>query len=220
MDYGYRRNTAFDIKWAFCPTRFRPNIRFELSVEVSTSDWIRHQHSTIPQFNGRTHPSVQNAVAVITIRGNNSVSRDDIGDAVETAVRGCRSSVLHDHERRDLIGLAWEKVRAIFETHETLPPHVCSDLRLVCMARVEHRRIYVDDDDHRMLPAADSSFALLDKYEVGVDRGGGGCSICLDELNDGALRMPCLHVFHDGCIKEWLRTSHYCPLCRYQMPTQ
>ncbi|EPS71414.1 hypothetical protein M569_03347, partial [Genlisea aurea] len=50
------------------------------------------------------------------------------------------------------------------------------------------------------------------------------CLICLEDfseqgLEEGFLTMPCSHNFHDGCIKRWLGISHYCPTCRYQMPS-
>ncbi|KAK8354912.1 hypothetical protein V6Z11_A05G250800 [Gossypium hirsutum] len=47
------------------------------------------------------------------------------------------------------------------------------------------------------------------------------CAICLDEFSEGekVVSMPCTHVFHDGCIIKWLKTSHLCPLRQFQMPT-
>ncbi|KAB2068661.1 hypothetical protein ES319_A08G046900v1 [Gossypium barbadense] len=47
------------------------------------------------------------------------------------------------------------------------------------------------------------------------------CMICLEELEVGfyASRMPCSHTFHGDCIEKWLKQSHYCPLCRFEMPT-
>ncbi|KAL1084806.1 hypothetical protein V6Z11_D08G006100 [Gossypium hirsutum] len=44
--------------------------------------------------------------------------------------------------------------------------------------------------------------------------------ICLEEVEVGfeASQMPCSHVFHDDCIKKWLQQSHYCPICRFEMP--
>ncbi|KAJ4850512.1 hypothetical protein Tsubulata_050266 [Turnera subulata] len=46
-----------------------------------------------------------------------------------------------------------------------------------------------------------------------------GCSICLESLVDTASAMPCNHLFHTDCISKWLQTSHYCPICRFEMPT-
>ncbi|XP_021299884.1 uncharacterized protein LOC110428379 [Herrania umbratica] len=45
------------------------------------------------------------------------------------------------------------------------------------------------------------------------------CVICLEEFKVGsvALQMPC---FHGDCIERCLRQSHYCPVCRIEMPTE
>lgn len=57
------------------------------------------------------------------------------------------------------------------------------------------------------------------------------CAICRERLDHFAVeqgstdhqlmiaRLPCLHLYHGGCIVQWLESSHLCPLCRYQMPT-
>ncbi|EOY02003.1 Uncharacterized protein TCM_011767 [Theobroma cacao] len=46
------------------------------------------------------------------------------------------------------------------------------------------------------------------------------CVICLEELKVGsdASQMPCSHTFHGDCIEKWLKQSHYCPICRFEMP--
>lgn len=46
------------------------------------------------------------------------------------------------------------------------------------------------------------------------------CVICLEELTEEvSVLMPCSHSFHGDCIEKWLKTSHYCPICRFEMPT-
>ncbi|CAB78262.1 putative protein, partial [Arabidopsis thaliana] len=48
------------------------------------------------------------------------------------------------------------------------------------------------------------------------------CSICLESLVSGPkprdiTRMTCSHVFHNGCLLEWLKRKNTCPLCRTEL---
>ncbi|XVF85979.1 hypothetical protein PTKIN_Ptkin17bG0160400 [Pterospermum kingtungense] len=80
--------------------------------------------------------------------------------------------------------------------------------------------IEFEANNYGMVAAKESSVKkMLNKVNVEVrDQ---DCMICLDELEVGlvASRMPCSHTFHDNCIKTWLKLSHYCPICRFEMPT-
>jgi hypothetical protein len=42
------------------------------------------------------------------------------------------------------------------------------------------------------------------------------CCICLESLQRSqvALTLPCGHLFHEGCIHEWLGRRPFCPLCK------
>ncbi|KAM3842455.1 E3 ubiquitin-protein ligase ARK2C isoform 1-T1 [Diretmus argenteus] len=48
------------------------------------------------------------------------------------------------------------------------------------------------------------------------------CTICLSMLEDGedVRRLPCMHLFHQGCVDQWLVTSRKCPICRVDIETQ
>merc|ERR1712173_123962 len=35
----------------------------------------------------------------------------------------------------------------------------------------------------------------------------------------GIRRLPCGHMFHEGCVFEWLSRDFKCPLCRWELPT-
>lgn len=39
------------------------------------------------------------------------------------------------------------------------------------------------------------------------------CSICLEPLLKNVYALPCAHVYHEKCIREWMKKSHSCPIC-------
>mmetsp|Transcript_15362 Transcript_15362/g.28694 ORF Transcript_15362/g.28694 Transcript_15362/m.28694 type:complete len:206 (+) Transcript_15362:32-649(+) len=46
---------------------------------------------------------------------------------------------------------------------------------------------------------------------------GATCSICLEDfiVNEDARRLPCLHLFHKGCVDTWLKNfNSNCPICK------
>ena len=45
------------------------------------------------------------------------------------------------------------------------------------------------------------------------------CIICLNNymIHDKISYLSCLHLFHSRCIKEWLKISKKCPLCKTSM---
>lgn len=42
------------------------------------------------------------------------------------------------------------------------------------------------------------------------------CLICLEEFGDGddIKTLPCLHIYHQKCVEQWLRTDNSCPVCK------
>ncbi|KAL2498242.1 Ubiquitin--protein ligase [Abeliophyllum distichum] len=79
-----------------------------------------------------------------------------------------------------------------------------------------------ESDGDSMVPAKDSSIKSLERKIIDDQNiNSGSCMICLDEFPIGskAICMPCSHMFHSSCLKKWLRTSHYCPICRFEIPT-
>lgn len=47
------------------------------------------------------------------------------------------------------------------------------------------------------------------------------CPICLEEtkLGEKLTRLPCAHLYHPACLTHWLQSSPFCPVCRYELPT-
>ena len=57
------------------------------------------------------------------------------------------------------------------------------------------------------LPSADATPPSDDQRQ---------CSICLTEYAEGdAMKtLPCLHYFHEPCVRRWLARNKECPICR------
>ena len=43
------------------------------------------------------------------------------------------------------------------------------------------------------------------------------CIICRDDMPEGRV-LPCGHIFHFTCLRQWLQTSGTCPTCRAEIP--
>ena len=45
------------------------------------------------------------------------------------------------------------------------------------------------------------------------------CTICLENFQklDKVINLNCLHMFHDNCIKTWLKNNNYCPICKNEI---
>ena len=45
------------------------------------------------------------------------------------------------------------------------------------------------------------------------------CIICLSEFTQGekAIILPCIHFFHEECIKNWLEKQNFCPICKFEL---
>lgn len=43
------------------------------------------------------------------------------------------------------------------------------------------------------------------------------CRICLQEFKNGDyyIILPCIHFFHNNCIKTWMERNNTCPICKY-----
>ncbi|XP_057810059.1 receptor homology region, transmembrane domain- and RING domain-containing protein 4-like [Salvia miltiorrhiza] len=208
MNYESVSSTSMEvIESAFRSTMFpHVKIKFQLSIHTQTSNYVVNPDSPMDPHFLESLPTIDyNTAAQLTVE--ESLSRDHVREVLVEAI-GDR---LPDFERRHLITFAWAEVYKSF-TAETLRKYTILSLHF--KINIRRRHLYAVETDYpRMVPAADSSFPLLEKCEA-EER---CCCICLEEVG-GGLRMPCSHVFHDGCIIKWLRTSHYCPLCRYQMP--
>ncbi|KAJ4827737.1 hypothetical protein Tsubulata_036814 [Turnera subulata] len=99
-------------------------------------------------------------------------------------------------------------------------------LTTIIMAReleiaLRESRLDFERNNCGMVPTAQKALMRLKPVRLALKDGGNNdCAICLEGMVDTALAMPCNHTFHRACITKWLKTSHYCPICRFQMPTE
>ena len=45
------------------------------------------------------------------------------------------------------------------------------------------------------------------------------CHICLlaFKVGEEVTSLPCIHFFHNACIKKWLETKKECPVCKFEL---
>lgn len=45
------------------------------------------------------------------------------------------------------------------------------------------------------------------------------CVICLSDFVKGeqVSTLPCLHIFHSGCIENWMKNELWCPICKHEI---
>eukprot|EP01017_Pseudomicrothorax_dubius_P029864 TRINITY_DN3667_c0_g1_i2.p2 TRINITY_DN3667_c0_g1~~TRINITY_DN3667_c0_g1_i2.p2 ORF type:complete len:104 (+),score=4.46 TRINITY_DN3667_c0_g1_i2:445-756(+) len=57
------------------------------------------------------------------------------------------------------------------------------------------------------------------KMKVGTTRK--ECSICTNVFGQGEIirQLPCKHIFHNDCVKPWLKKNTTCPNCRADIPS-
>jgi len=69
-------------------------------------------------------------------------------------------------------------------------------------------------DSLPLVPYNEGVFADAD--DPADDRPQNECCFCLEEYDDvmPIIRTPCQHYMHKDCLKKWLKTSHFCPICR------
>jgi len=76
-------------------------------------------------------------------------------------------------------------------------------------------------------PAASKHFrdnlplAQVTADDLVLDLNNKECVICFDEhiIGQTACKLPCGHIFHPECLKDWLAKQASCPICRYEVET-
>jgi len=49
-----------------------------------------------------------------------------------------------------------------------------------------------------------------------LDKNSDNCAICWEKM-DSARKLPCGHLFHNGCLQSWMEQEPSCPTCRLSL---
>ncbi|GLU07923.1 hypothetical protein SLE2022_248610 [Rubroshorea leprosula] len=73
-----------------------------------------------------------------------------------------------------------------------------------------------EESGGKLISAAKESIGTLERIRITDE-----CAICEKHLAESAdlIRIPCSHLFHEGCIVRWLSKSKLCPRCGFAIQT-
>ncbi|KAL1917935.1 uncharacterized protein VTP21DRAFT_3769 [Calcarisporiella thermophila] len=70
-------------------------------------------------------------------------------------------------------------------------------------------------------PASEEAIRALPLVQISRDHVAKSldCSICQEHYGIGeeGLEMPCKHIYHSECIRQWLQRNGTCPVCRFSL---
>ncbi|KAL1562456.1 RING-type E3 ubiquitin transferase [Salvia divinorum] len=231
MGYYFDPHTFFNtVETSSRPSIFpQLKIKFHFFFQIRYLNYYVNHDITRQRFIEEFPAAEACASATVVVAMGGSLSADHIAMEVSRAVSALIPAA-NGYRAEDLIDLAIAEVRDSFPGGGTLPKFL--NLHVSFNVRVEHRHMYVVDGECPFtIPDAEAAEAIAKeeaekklsfletREEEGEER---CCCICLQELKGrsgggGVERLPCLHLFHGVCIKEWLRKSPTCPLCRYHV---
>ena len=162
------------------------------------SSWRRRRERCFPVSLSREAESER--FGLIVTHSNDGllvkeISSDSLASRVEVPLMGC--CIVTINGRRDVNGML----------HHL---GVSQDLEmLVSPELTERQQATLRHSQKSTLP-----MAVLEGCTELVNAEKDTCAICLDEMEQQAMRLPCGHCFHPACAKTWLVTrSRKCPLC-------
>ncbi|RWW85740.1 hypothetical protein BHE74_00005557 [Ensete ventricosum] len=87
---------------------------------------------------------------------------------------------------------------------------------------VEHE---IDQDNIGITPAAAlvvERLPIVVLSDEDAAKRNTSCAVCKDGIAtaEAAMRLPCSHIYHAGCILPWLGIRNTCPVCRHELPTE
>ena len=107
-----------------------------------------------------------------------------------------------------------DKLKRYALLHAAPPSHIACLTTSACVAPSYCSKVAMYRTYLRVAREMSDRFPVATAEEC--DAAGGTCAICLQDLEE-ARRLPCNHVFHFQCLRQWLQrveANDTCPMCR------
>jgi hypothetical protein len=150
--------------------------------------------------------ATQRATIVLSILPHSAAAAAVAGQPYDSSTRprSQRKSPTPPTIIRNLPVVIWDKPKAVSSAHASAHEKDASSVK---------------DAAGKEAGNQDASHASTDSSEEGQER---LCVICCCEYEAGESikLLPCLHMYHQGCIDAWLGRSHVCPVCQVRLEPQ
>ncbi|XP_051140646.1 uncharacterized protein LOC127258049 [Andrographis paniculata] len=186
-------------------------ITFKFLIKPVIEEWLVSEDSFPPRTYLGQDRDWEISVAYAKIKKDQLFNRKDASKIV-----GDQLNHWHLCEYHRLMVVNFTLVKAYRAIRSLSKDSKWNAVEIECPMTVTYTRLNEDGDG--MVPAEESSIEMsLRRVANSTET----CTVCLEEMTGQckAVAMPCEHVFHEDCVKKWLRRSHYCPSCRYELPT-
>ncbi|KAL2510152.1 RING finger protein [Forsythia ovata] len=202
-----------------------------------TEPVVHNDSASSSKMNFQLEFSFQTIKCWVSYDDNSQLLMEEFGPSTSTFTWVDFGAVYEDLEQHLLTNLANygsqkfkdDVVDAIIRHAHTI---ACTDDKRSLVINIRRFIVYYVDgtsldswlnDGPNMVPASMDAIISLPKKEMDYKDNGDeveNCMVCLEEIEAGLVvtTLPCSHIFHDFCISEWLKRSHYCPICRFEMP--
>ncbi|KAK6931200.1 Zinc finger, RING-type [Dillenia turbinata] len=209
------------------PSRFPTTIQVKFSYKqrcklFTVSESQTHQF--ILEFDEELYPPIFSDIAALSFKNHADCLRSSICRELEPFnLTGGFSYLVAEQ----VIAKGYEMISDLPDVgsqYLALSVLIIEDSHYTCNEREYAEYLSLREQERHncgMVPARESTIEALDTAIFNLEEGG-SCTVCLKDFQDGdkVKVMPCLHYYHCECIENWLKISHYCPICRYEMPCE
>ncbi|KAF5456585.1 hypothetical protein F2P56_026052 [Juglans regia] len=185
-----------------------PSSSHQLSAETPSSRAISFSRpgSSSESLHGVLSASPTEVGISRSLMNQNSIRRYNIDGIAEILMALERieqdEELTYEHRdmRLDIDNMSYEELLALEERMGTVSTALPEEAMSECLKKSIYESIVPKDEDMG---------CSGDKDDV-------KCSICQEEyvVGDEMGRLQCQHLYHLGCIQQWLRLKNWCPICK------